>query len=32
MAHLAIQEGLDGVHVDWLEKVPDEIYLAAPVR
>jgi quercetin dioxygenase-like cupin family protein len=32
MVHLAIQEALDGVHVDWLEKVPDDVYLAAPVR
>jgi quercetin dioxygenase-like cupin family protein len=30
--HLAIHEALDGRHVDWLEKVPDEVYLAAPVR
>jgi len=26
MAHLAIHEGLDGVHVEWLEKVSDEQY------
>jgi quercetin dioxygenase-like cupin family protein len=32
MVHLAIQEALDGVHVVWLEKVQDEIYLAAPMR
>jgi quercetin dioxygenase-like cupin family protein len=32
MVHLAIQEALDGVHVVWMEKVPDEVYLAAPVR
>jgi quercetin dioxygenase-like cupin family protein len=30
MVHLAIQEALDGIHVAWLEKVPDEVYLAAP--
>jgi quercetin dioxygenase-like cupin family protein len=26
MTHLAIHEALDGVHVDWLEKVSDEQY------
>jgi quercetin dioxygenase-like cupin family protein len=30
MVHLALQEGLDGVQADWLEKVGDEIYSAAP--
>jgi quercetin dioxygenase-like cupin family protein len=32
MEHLAIQEALDGRHADWLEKVADEVYLAAPAR
>ena len=31
MVHLALQEGLDGVAADWLEKVDDDIYNAAPV-
>ncbi|UDL88831.1 cupin domain-containing protein [Mesorhizobium sp. PAMC28654] len=26
MAHMAMQEALDGVHADWLEKVSDEQY------
>jgi len=26
MTHLAIHEALDGVHVEWLEKVTDEQY------
>jgi quercetin dioxygenase-like cupin family protein len=26
MAHLALQEALDGVHVTWLEQVSDEQY------
>ncbi len=26
MTHLAMHEALDGVHVDWLEKVSDEQY------
>jgi len=26
MSHLAIHEALDGVHVNWLEKVTDEQY------
>ena len=26
MAHIAMQEGLDGVTVDWLEMVTDEQY------
>lgn len=29
MVHIAIQEGLDGKTVDWLEKVSDEQYGAA---
>jgi hypothetical protein len=28
--HIAIQEALDGKVVDWMEKVTDEEYLAAP--
>ncbi len=30
MVHIAIQEALDGKHVDWLEKVSDAQYQAAP--
>jgi quercetin dioxygenase-like cupin family protein len=30
MVHLAVQEALDGVHVEWMEKVSDEEYSAAP--
>ncbi len=30
MSHIAIQEALDGKVVDWLEKVTDADYLAAP--
>jgi quercetin dioxygenase-like cupin family protein len=26
MVHFALQESLDGVQADWLEKVSDEIY------
>jgi quercetin dioxygenase-like cupin family protein len=26
MSHIAMHEALDGVHVDWLEKVSDEQY------
>ncbi|TIT28705.1 MAG: cupin domain-containing protein, partial [Mesorhizobium sp.] len=26
MTHVAMQEALDGVHADWLEKVSDEQY------
>ena len=29
-SHIAIQEALNGKVVDWLEKVTDEEYLAAP--
>ena len=32
MVHLAIQEALDGAAVDWLEKVSDADYAAAPAR
>ena len=28
MVHLAFHEHLDGVHVDWLEPVPDDVYSA----
>src|SRR6516225_3559495 len=30
MSHIAVQEALDGKVVEWLEKVSDEEYLAAP--
>jgi quercetin dioxygenase-like cupin family protein len=30
MSHIAIQEALGGKVVDWLEKITDEDYLAAP--
>jgi len=30
MSHIAIQEALDGKVVEWLEKVSDEEYSAAP--
>ena len=30
MSHIAIQEALNGKVVDWLQKVTDEEYLAAP--
>ena len=30
MSHIAIQEALNGKVVDWMEKVTDEEYLAAP--
>jgi quercetin dioxygenase-like cupin family protein len=30
MAHIAIQEQLNGKNVNWLEKVSDEQYLAGP--
>jgi quercetin dioxygenase-like cupin family protein len=32
MAHLAMQESLNGSHIDWLEPVTDEAYLAEPVK
>jgi quercetin dioxygenase-like cupin family protein len=32
MVHLAIHEALDGVHVEWLEKVADEEYKVAPTN
>jgi quercetin dioxygenase-like cupin family protein len=28
MTHIAVQEALDGVNVVWMDKVPDEVYLA----
>jgi quercetin dioxygenase-like cupin family protein len=31
MTHIAIQEALDGKVVEWLEKVTDEQYQAAPL-
>lgn len=30
MVHIAIQEDLDGTHIDWLEPVSDDDYTAAP--
>ena len=30
MVHFAIQEALEGKHVDWLEKVTDEQYSVKP--
>ncbi len=30
MAHLAIQEALDGKAVDWMEKVSDDVYRQKP--
>ena len=30
MVHIALHEGLDGVHVEWLEHVSDEQYAAPP--
>ena len=30
MIHIAFQEALDGNHANWLEKVTDDEYLAAP--
>jgi quercetin dioxygenase-like cupin family protein len=32
LTHIAIQEGLDGKFVEWMEKVTDEQYLAGPQR
>ena len=32
MTHIAIAELLDGNAVDWMKKVTDEEYLAAPVK
>jgi hypothetical protein len=30
MVHLAMQEALDGKHVDWMEKVDDAQYGVTP--
>lgn len=30
MTHIAIQEAQDGVAVVWMDKVPDDVYLAGP--
>jgi mannose-6-phosphate isomerase-like protein (cupin superfamily) len=30
VTHIAIQEGLDGKYVEWLEKVTDEEYRVGP--
>ena len=27
MTHIAIQESLDGKAVEWMEHVPDEVYM-----
>ena len=32
MAHIAVQEALDGKFVEWMEKVGDAEYLAGPAR
>lgn len=32
MVHLALHEALDGVHVTWMEQVPDDVYGAEPAR
>ncbi len=32
MTHIAMQEALDGKHVDWLEHVSDADYSAAPTK
>lgn len=32
MVHIAMQEALDGRHVDWAEQVSDAQYLATPQR
>jgi quercetin dioxygenase-like cupin family protein len=32
MSHIAITESLNGKHVDWMEPVTDEQYLATPVE
>ena len=32
MTHIAIQDALNGKHVDWMEYVSDEQYLAGPRR
>lgn len=30
MTHIAVQESVDGVAVNWMEKVPDDVYLKGP--
>jgi quercetin dioxygenase-like cupin family protein len=30
MVHIALQEALDGVHVNWMEHVTDEVYNTKP--
>ncbi len=30
MVHIAIHEALNGVHVTWMEQVPDDVYGTAP--
>lgn len=30
MAHVAVQEALDGTNVTWMEHVSDDVYLAGP--
>ncbi|WP_327194472.1 (R)-mandelonitrile lyase [Novosphingobium beihaiensis] len=32
MQHIAITEAMDGSPVTWMEPVPDEVYLAGPVK
>jgi quercetin dioxygenase-like cupin family protein len=32
MVHIALQEALDGKHVEWMEHVSDEQYNAAPTK
>lgn len=32
MTHIALQEALDGKNVTWMEKVPDDVYLAGPKK
>jgi quercetin dioxygenase-like cupin family protein len=32
MTHIAIQEALDGKMVEWMEQVPDAVYLAGPAK
>ena len=32
MVHVAMQEAFDGKHVEWMEQVSQEQYMAAVVR
>jgi quercetin dioxygenase-like cupin family protein len=32
MTHIAVTEGIDGIFVDWMEHVPDAVYLVGPPR